>query len=304
MGEKTYKGGYITVTKKALKITIAVVVSLAVIIGAFLLVNLYNYKKAVKLLKNGQYEEAYDLFTILKGFKDSPEKLVEVKKAMLKNAQPGQRIYFGSYYTGSDKEYREKKDIAWIVLEVKDGKAMLISEKNIDYEFWGKENFNDQMLSWEDSFLRNGLNNIFLFKAFSDEEIAKIADTVVVPDEDTHVDRFADALNKYERVKENEVVDKVFVLSMSEAMKYFPTDESRKSEPTEYTIQQNRYMEPALFHTVDLIHDETHSWWLRTRIDTVNDEHFICYVEDSGRIVRGSASNNHALRPVIWVSME
>lgn len=302
--EEKKKGGYITITKKDLLWVAGFVIVAILAFAGILIARHVNYRKAVQLFEDGQYDKAYEAFLKLNDYRDCPEKLIEVKHAMLINAKPGDRIYFGNYYTGDKKDDKKEYDIAWVVLEVNDGKALLISEQNIDYFRWQVDNYNYELKSWEDSALRSYLNYNFLNGAFSEEEKAKILDTVVVPDKDTHEDRFADALDLHDRVKENETVDKVFVLSVSEAMNYFSTDESRKSDPTIYTTRTNKYMEPTLFHTADLVYDETHSWWLRTRIDTRANEHYVCYVEESGRIVRGDCYNNHAIRPVIRVSME
>lgn len=295
------KVGFITITKRDIICVSAIIGVACVAIIAHLLIRLHNYNKAVKLFEDGDYLTAYDTFLDLKDYKDSPEKLKEVKKALIQNATVGSKLYFGYFYIGDEKDDEKKADIQWEVLEIKDGKALLITTENVYYSIWGQSY--RELPSWEDSLLRNYLNGNFYLNAFSDEERARIVETVVAPDEDTHSDMFADALGKYDRPKENETVDKVFVLSISEAMKYFSTDESRKSNPTHYTVRLNRYTEPTFFHTADLAYDECHSWWLRNKIDTKYEEHFNCYVTATGHIMRANSSN-HAVRPVIWISIE
>lgn len=300
------KFGFITITKRDIIFILAFIAIACIVFGCVFVLRYYNYRKAVNLLEDGEYEKAYEAFHELGDYRDSEEKLAEAKKEIFKNAKVGSKVYFGNYFVGNDKDDMKRDDISWIVLEIKDGKALLITEKNVDYYKWKSGYYSyHELPSWEDSTLRNYLNTQFLKDAFSEEEIKKIADTTVVPDVEDHKDRFADALSNEERVKENETVDKVFVLSYSEAEKCFASDEERKSEPTKYTRKTNRSIEPRLFHSADLAETEVRSWWLRTRIDTTNNEnHYICCVTASGRLVRETPSTNHAIRPVIWVSIE
>ncbi|MBR6019496.1 MAG: hypothetical protein IK055_04700 [Lachnospiraceae bacterium] len=297
------KVGFITITKKDIIVVLSIIGIACIAFIVYLLIRFFNYRKAVKLFEDGEYLKAYEAFDALKEYKDSSEKIAEIKELLLQNATVGSNVYFGYYYIGDEKDNEKKGDILWKVLEIKDGKALLITTQNVYYSMWGQYDSYDKMPFWEDSMLRNYLNGNFYLNAFSDEERAKIVETVVKPDEDTRSDMFADALGKYDRPKENETVDKVFVLSISEAMKYFPTDESRKSSPTYYTVRCNKYMEPGLFHTTDLIHDECYSWWLRNKIDTKYEEHFNCYVTATGNIMRAN-SGNHAVRPVIWITLD
>ena len=95
----------------------------------------------------------------------------------------------------------------WRVLEEKDGKALIITEEIIDERPY----HNDLVdVTWERSEMRQYLNNTF-YNLFTQEEQSKIMETQV-----------SDRDNPWSGTKSgNPTIDKVFLLSYDEVVKYF-----------------------------------------------------------------------------------
>lgn len=168
-------------------------------------------------------------------------------------------VTFGSYYKNNSNT---KEPIEWIVLEKTNGKALLITKYGIDCKKYN-ETYTD--VTWETCSLRYWLNNTFLNNAFSNEERNKIQNTS----------------------------DKVFLLSIEEAKKYFSSSDSRKCQPTPYAIQNGVY-------TVD----GDGWWWLRSPGNSQSSAAYVDYgglVYSNGyRVSRG----NDCVRPALWINLE
>jgi len=189
------------------------------------------------------------------------------------DCETGSYINFGTYEQDGDAADAEE-DIIWKVIDIQDGKALVISLFGLDCVLYNNE-FED--VNWETCTLRNWLNNDFLNTAFSDEEQARIAVTDITiegKDEETIIN------------------DKVFALSPAEANQYFPEMRDRICYPTEYTVSRGCYE-----------NDITGAcwWWTRdpampgysTGIDTIG-----------GNIRANVNSEGRAVRPAMWISLE
>ena len=184
-------------------------------------INSSKYDRAIKYIDSGDYKVAYMLLDGL-SYKDSAEKFQSVKQALIKNAKVGDIVYFGTYEQDNDTS-NGKENIEWLVLAKKDNKILVISDKALDCQPY---NTSDDYVTWEKCTLREWLNNDFINAAFSDDEKAMIP-TVTVS---------ADSNLKYNTNPGNTTKDKVFLLSIVEAEKYFTSDEARMCIPTEYVI--------------------------------------------------------------------
>ena len=78
----------------------------------------------------------------------------------------GETVYFGHYEQDNDLS-NGKEPIEWIVLEVQDGKSLLLSKYVIDAHPY---NSNSDSNIWEESSLRKWLNGSFFSTAFSDTQ--------------------------------------------------------------------------------------------------------------------------------------
>lgn len=115
-----------------------------------------------------------------------------------------QIIKFGRY-PQKNQENDQKQDIEWLVLDKKDGKALLLSQYALDVM-----PYNDkyERVTWETCTLRKWLNHNFLNVAFTEAERMKISGDVQL-------------------------------LSVKEANRYFESDSDRVCFPTIYAFAKN-----------------------------------------------------------------
>lgn len=129
--------------------------------------------------------------------------------------------------------------------------------------------YNDEAVSvtWKDSLIRNWLNEIFYNDAFTDEERQEIG--VTVTDEN--------------------VEDRVFLLSTDEAEEYFKDNESRVSCPTIFAINSG----------ITTGEDEGCWWWLRT---SGAEDNYAAVVDESGAINTDGVNVDGigGVRPAMW----
>lgn len=186
----------------------------------------------------------------------------------------GEEVTLGRYENDGFSE-----PISWRVLSVKEGKALLITERGIDCKrYHGKK----CPVTWQTSSLRAWLNGEFLQSAFSEEEAKRIVLTTVSPDQNPQYATDPGAATQ----------DKVFLLSAVEAESYFACDSDRAARPTMYAEDNGAYCS-----------DGNCYWLLRT---PGKESKFVCYVTDDGSIsLFGDSvcSGGSAIRPAVWVEL-
>ena len=152
----------------------------------------------------------------------------------------GDTFMFGSYEQDNNTS-NGKESIEWTVLDKSGMSLLLISTQALDCQQYNSSHVS---VTWETCSLRGWMNSTFFNAAFSKEEQALIQSTNVS----------ADGNLKYNTEPGNPTVDKVFLLSGSEAEKHFGNGEARKCVPTVYAKAQGEI-------TSD---DMTCRWWLRS----------------------------------------
>lgn len=196
------------------------------------------------------------------------------------NAEVGQVITFGTY-PQSDVTGVKAEPIAWKVLAVKDGKALLITEKGIDNVMFHNGNMN---VTWETCDMRKWLNGEFMDKAFNAEEKAAIVTTTLqTPDS-----KVRGALGA------GETEDKVFVLSIDEVNELFASDEDRAAKATAYAVAKGAFIHKS---------NDNCWFWLRSPGYYQSDAAGVNYngfVHESGDNV---SSPSDAVRPSVWVQL-
>ncbi len=190
---------------------------------------------------------------------------------------------FGSYPQGKNGE---REPIEWIILAKENGKALVISKYALDALPYNTERTD---VTWENCSLRKWMNDTFLNNAFSAEEQAKIATTNVS----------ADKNRLYGTNSGNSTNDKVFLLSTTEAEKYFPTYELGKGIPTAYARSKG----PVLTAIDGVI---VTPWWLRTNGISqrfATRVHWKAYdaVEYTGAPVY--SRHDYCIRPAMWINI-
>ena len=242
-----------------------------------------KYNDAIALMDAGKLDEAYSIFIELGDYKDATDKAGYIRltktKEHLKNAKTGDYVNFGLYEQDNNTT-NGKEDIEWLVLEVKNGKALVISKCALDCKPY---NASDTGVTWETCTLRKWLNNEFINAAFSADEKAMIP-TITVS---------ADKNPEYSTNPGNATQDQVFLLSIPEANKYFSSDSARQCEPTNYAVASG-----AAYNF-----NGNCLWWLRSPGNYQNfaaDVHSGDGVNERGY---GVFSDVNAVRPALWIEL-
>ena len=229
--------------------------------------------------------EAYESLVALNGYRDSKEKASEIfgkyMDEKLKNIKVGDAVFFGLYEQDNNNS-NGKEDIEWTVLD-KNGKSLfLISKYALDCQPYNSY-YSD--VTWESCSLRKWLNETFLNNAFTAEEQSLIKNTNVSADKNP----------EYSTNPGNATTDKVFLLSITEAKKYFTSDSARQCKPTKYAIARGAWASSS---------NGNCWWWLRSpdfnqlSAAGVNyDGSFYCS-GDFGKYSDGS------VRPALWITLD
>lgn len=253
-----------------------------------------NYNNAVKLAQNGNSYEAYKTFQKLGDYEDSVK---QTKKLQWKNCKKGDTVYFGKFEQDGNKD-NGKEDLEWIVLSKKKGKVLVISKyiissdnyknfKRVDDGYGGYINI--KSTTWKSSDVRKWLNNSFLKKSFTKKEKKKILTTTLSNSDNKEFNTDGGKKTK----------DKVFLLSLKEAKKYFEKDSDRKAKGTKVYKNEIEFS--------DRVNGNAYNWWLRT---PGKNQQYAAVVEKSGElnsrgypIMRTSAYDDGAdgIRPAIWI---
>jgi len=206
----------------------------------------------------------------------------------------GSFVTFGKYEqdnnTGNGKE-----PIEWQVLEIKDGKALLISKYGLDEKPYNTEY---KLVTWETCTLRRWLNNDFMNAAFTGEEQGRITFTNVDNSK-------SQGYSGWSTTGGSNTQDKIFLLSYAEANRYFGVTWENTSN-TESRISPTAYAESNGAYTNDdyKTADGANAgrWWLRSPgrsqsiASSVNTD--------------GSLSNDNVnrvavcVRPALWMNLE
>ena len=190
----------------------------------------------------------------------------------------GDRITFGSYeqdaYSGNGKE-----PIEWRVLAKSGTQVLLISQKVLDCQPF--ENVYSQV-RWGSSDMRKWLNSSFYNSAFSAEEKGYLVQKVITDEANTRTGIPAGQATQ----------DYVFLLSISEAEKYFDSNGDRIAEATDYALLQG------------IVLTKGHPWWwLRTPgLDT---DHAAAVSYSGGMYRSGDrvSRTDWGVRPCVWIDL-
>lgn len=173
-------------------------------------------------------------------------------------AKIGSIIKFGGFY--------------WQVLDIQNGKALLITESLIERRPYHNQ---FKVITWESCDLRRYLNGEFFDSAFTAEEKKLIAETDVI-----NSDNPGDGTPGG-----NDTTDKIFLLSIDEAQRYFANDEARRA------------YENGMRHASSAL-----QWWLRS--PGFGPVYAACVLQGNIHIT-GSDVNykGNAVRPALWINL-
>ena len=201
----------------------------------------------------------------------------------------GDVITFGHYE--QDNDPADTEAIEWIVLDVKDGKALVLSKYCLTGRTYHPTH---DAVTWETSDMRAWLNADFLQAAFTEQELGAIALTEVKAFPYPGTMSFAG----------NDTMDRVFLLDVREVNALLRMDEVRNAHATPYADEHG-----ASVSTVNGLC----WWWLRTPGE---DHTQVAYISNSsiaktvGQVRVGDVDNVNTkhnvtggVRPAMWIDL-
>ncbi|MDR2648088.1 MAG: DUF6273 domain-containing protein, partial [Oscillospiraceae bacterium] len=228
-----------------------VVAAVLAVVFYFVGIPALQYSKALALEKKGEPAAAYEQLEALGDSESARKKKAELLDKMLAFKQ-------------SEVEFA---GTTWLALAERDGKTLLVTKDIIR-----DTNFNSELAdtSWEESDLRAYLNGAF-YNNLPEADRIKIAETDLL-----------NTANISSGVSSGKgTTDHIFLLSVADALYYFPTDSQRQAR----------------------LDGTAHPWWLRT---SGTEKITACIVKADGAIgYAGSAVNmtTRGLRPACWANL-
>jgi len=185
----------------------------------------------------------------------------------------------------------------WRVLDVQDGKALVLSEKVVSKTWYYPDTY-VPLKTWEESSLRLYLNEEFFDSVFSAEEKERILKTSVANNDNPW----------YDTTGGNDTEDKVFVLSLEEVLHYTGSiDELKNVRKATYFIS-DQHNAQRVAETPD---GDAAWWWLRTTgayeyLCHVNFSHATVVLANGSVSVFGDMVGNEfgGVRPAMWITLQ
>ena len=194
-------------------------------------------------------------------------------------------VSFGHYEQDGNRS-NGAEAIEWLVLDVQEDRALLLSRYALDAQPFHKKY---EYVTWDTSTIRQWLNGTFYNSAFSEDEKTIMERTTLLPDRNPYI--------KCDSGRET--ADYVFLLSLEEVDAFIQSNGNIDKDallcyPTDYAVQQGTYK-----------NKDTGGcwWWLRTSAD---DNLAVCSVNSDTIIDYHDGTVNSpkaGVRPAIWVSI-
>ncbi len=264
------------------------------------------YQAAAYYYSSQQYDKAYSTYAQIKEYKDvsnllqNDSKLIEAATAAKKAAHDemisklrtiGGTVEFGRYEQDGDSS-NGTEPIEWIVLDVKDDAAFLVSSTALFYAHYQP----DLKISsnWGNSDLRKNLNQNFYNQAFTEEEQGAILTATV---DNSYKQGYKGGFSGGEDTK-----DKVFILSFQEVLTYFPTEYSRCCLPST-TARNSR---GKYFNNYGKHEGSPYCiWWTRspgvTEFDSCSE--VMSFNQDGTYFEYTGVNFENAVRPAIYIDL-
>lgn len=191
----------------------------------------------------------------------------------------GDTVIFGQYEQDGNLD-NGSEPIAWQVLDVQGGKALLMSRYALDCLPFHDEKTD---AAWNQSALNAWLQADF-HAAFTDAEWAAIAPV-------TLADTAADGNPEWQNTDAEPAETHVFLLSYAQVMQYLPEQEQRKVSGTEYA--RSRGAKFLGFTTIGI--GET-DWWLRS---PGKESYDACFLDVRGAVGTKCVTEKLGVRPAL-----
>ena len=246
----------------------------------------YFYVMANDYLEKGEYYKAYDIYSQIGDYKDVKEILKtndKIRKAVYDKFAVGKIVKYGEFAQGADRF--EETPLEWVVLEQKDGKALLLTKDIIDWRLF-KKNGKTRNAKEIDDWLRTDFMD-----SFTEGDETAIAMTTWSSDPNP---QYPDTSQS------NPVKQKVFLLSAVEAEKYvIDNPVATNAELTEYVRKTYK--------------DAESYWMLRTKgyyFQTICvvwgnnlDYGGYYYLSNTSNKAKQEA-NSFGVRPAMWIDLD
>ncbi len=248
----------------------------------------YTYDEAMAIYDSGDKIEGLAALRTVRG-KKAADKRKEIYLSMFSeefyqkvhDAKVGDFIVFGKIEQ-DDNDANGTEEITWRVLDKdKDGRLLLISEQALECVQYHKKSID---ITWEESFVRQWLNDPFMKEIFTEYEQS------VIPY--TYVENKDNAL--YGTEAGNDTYDRLFLLSIDEAKEYFKSDRDRMTSATDKARLHYAYSDPF----------GNTAWWLRSPSFKSNKA---AIVADTGAVYEGAfhkvTERYMSIRPAFWLDL-
>ena len=228
-------------------------------------------------MTGGEIQQAYVKYQSIRGYKDVNTYLAKLTPDFL---LPGNHFYFGHYPQSASGE--DETPIEWQVLAREDNHVLLISHYALDYRPYHNT---DMEITWEESTIRKWLNEVFIDKAFTEEEQQALLTTAVLNGKDQGGYLvFPDG--------GTETSDRVFLLSGAEIKQYMDQSSDLKCTMTAYAKE------------LDIAGTNTNcAWWLRSPGFNLKQASYIGKAGNRSTSNTSNVSSKMAIRPAIWIDL-
>lgn len=189
-------------------------------------------------------------------------------------------VFFGHYEQDGDPD-NGGEPIEWLVLDARDGQALLLSCYALDCQPYHDSK---EEISWEGSSLRAWLNGDFLTNAFTDAEREAVMTSTQRNDQ-------SNGNVEWTTSGGEDTQDRVFLLSYNEVGVYLGDKEARKAVGTEHARSLG-----AKFMGLTSVGIGETSWWLRSPGKEQNEATCIDVMGDFGS---RSVGDKLGIRPAI-----
>ncbi|MBR6028110.1 MAG: hypothetical protein IKP40_03395 [Clostridia bacterium] len=255
----------------------------------------YFYSTLLRVAATPGYDGKFNVFIVVTDLVTGEQDVQNIGWQILGNPitmppEVGDIVTFGHYpqtAAGTDNT-----PIEWIVADVQEGKALLVSRYALDTKVYHSEY---SIITWEKCSLRAWLNSGFMDRAFSAAEQEAILLTEVDNSR-------SQGYSNWPTDGGNNTQDKVFLLSFAEANKYFRVTYDHaymkaRLAATDYAVEQGVYVTNYL--TAD--GGPSCIWWLRS---PGKEPHTVIFVGGEGAIGDWYAEvEGKGLRPAFWLDL-
>ena len=209
----------------------------------------------------------------------------------------GSIVILGHYEQDGNEE-NGVEPIEWIVLDVQDGRSLLLSRYLLDVHPYHEKN---EDITWQDCSLRKWLNEEFMQAAFTPAELMIISETTVDNSQRQGYKRYTDTKGGAN------TTDRIFLLSYEEVVRYlgdisYGNCEKARAELTEYSLQKGIKIGTPSWRSIQAQdRGKNWYWWLRSPGFMQNA---VAAVNADGSLESHEAVDNYTcVRPAIWVEI-